>query len=280
MSATGTPPRADSDSGARPFATVNPYTGETVREFPFLETEQIPSVVERADKAFHAWRKRLAAERAQVVRRAGDLILERKEQLAALLTEEVGKLIRESEWEVGLAASILQYYAERGTVAASAAGRLENSGQSCVASNASSSWRTSPTSSCPGSPARSPRYKQETPPTRPPRWAQCHPSGPPRTSSARYAMPWTRAPRPSPAAGGPNPKGPSSTRPCVPMSALGCAYSEELFGPVAIVYCVADDNQAVELANATSFGPGGLCSAATCSARGPCRPVRNRHGVD
>ena len=53
MSAIGTPPRADSDSGARPFATVNPYTGETAREFPFLETEQIPDVVERADKAFH-----------------------------------------------------------------------------------------------------------------------------------------------------------------------------------------------------------------------------------
>jgi succinate-semialdehyde dehydrogenase/glutarate-semialdehyde dehydrogenase len=114
MSAIGTPPRADSDSGARPFATVNPYTGQTVREFPFLETEQIPSVVERADKAFHAWRQRPAAERAQVVKRAGDLMLERKQQLAALLTQEVGKLIRESEWEVGLAASILHYYAERG----------------------------------------------------------------------------------------------------------------------------------------------------------------------
>ena len=69
MTAIGTPPRADSDSSARPFATVNPYTGETVREFPFLETEQIPSVVERADKALHAWRQRPVAERAQVVRR-------------------------------------------------------------------------------------------------------------------------------------------------------------------------------------------------------------------
>jgi Transcription factor WhiB/Aldehyde dehydrogenase family len=69
VTAKGTPPRADSDSSARSLATVNPYTGETVREFPFLETEQIPSVVERADKALHAWRQRPVAERAQVVRR-------------------------------------------------------------------------------------------------------------------------------------------------------------------------------------------------------------------
>ena len=75
MTAIGTPPRADSDSSARPFATVNPYTGETVREFPFLETEKIPSVVERADKAFHAWRQRPVAERAQVVgRRIADAL--------------------------------------------------------------------------------------------------------------------------------------------------------------------------------------------------------------
>ena len=41
-------------------------------------------------------------------------MLERKEDLAALLTQEVGKRIGESTWEVGLAASILQYYGDRG----------------------------------------------------------------------------------------------------------------------------------------------------------------------
>jgi succinate-semialdehyde dehydrogenase / glutarate-semialdehyde dehydrogenase len=103
-----------SDSGARPFATVNPYTGETVREFPFLDSGQIPDVVGQAATAFQSWRERPVADRARMVRRAGDLMLERKDDLAALLTQEVGKRIGESSWEVGLAASILQYYGDRG----------------------------------------------------------------------------------------------------------------------------------------------------------------------
>jgi succinate-semialdehyde dehydrogenase / glutarate-semialdehyde dehydrogenase len=113
MTTTGTRAVA-SDSGARPFATVDPYTGETVREFPFLDSGQIPDVVERAATAFQSWRERPVADRARMLRRAGDLMLERKEDLAALLTQEVGKRIGESIWEVGLAASILRYYGDRG----------------------------------------------------------------------------------------------------------------------------------------------------------------------
>jgi len=113
MTTTGTQAMA-SDSGARPYVTVNPYTGETVREFPFLDSGRIPDVVGRAATAFQSWRERPVADRARMVRRAGDLMLERKDALAALLTQEVGKRIGESAWEVGLAASILQYYGDRG----------------------------------------------------------------------------------------------------------------------------------------------------------------------
>jgi succinate-semialdehyde dehydrogenase / glutarate-semialdehyde dehydrogenase len=114
MTTAGTPAKAAGGSSIRPFATISPYTGQTVREFPFLDSGQVPSVVERAAAAFRSWRERPVTDRAQVVRRAGDLMLERKDELAALLTLEMGKLIRQSEWEVGLAASILQYYGDRG----------------------------------------------------------------------------------------------------------------------------------------------------------------------
>ncbi|MEJ3404843.1 NAD-dependent succinate-semialdehyde dehydrogenase [Rathayibacter sp. YIM 133350] len=109
-----TPTKTASDSGSRPFATINPYTGETEKEFPFLESDQVVPVIERADAAFRAWREVAVEKRAAVVRRAGDLMLERADELAALITLEMGKLINESHFEVRLAASILQYYGDRG----------------------------------------------------------------------------------------------------------------------------------------------------------------------
>jgi succinate-semialdehyde dehydrogenase / glutarate-semialdehyde dehydrogenase len=101
-------------SADRPFATVNPNTNETVREFETLDADQLDAAVKTAHEAFLAWRLRPIEERASVVRRAGELMLERSNELAGLLTLEMGKLIAESQWEVGLAASILEYYGERG----------------------------------------------------------------------------------------------------------------------------------------------------------------------
>jgi succinate-semialdehyde dehydrogenase/glutarate-semialdehyde dehydrogenase len=107
-------PKTASDAAARPFATVNPYTGETEEVFPFLETSEIDGVVERAHAAFLDWRRRPVEDRAAVVRRAAELMLERQDEFAALITREMGKRIKEAAGEVQLAASILQYYAENG----------------------------------------------------------------------------------------------------------------------------------------------------------------------
>jgi succinate-semialdehyde dehydrogenase / glutarate-semialdehyde dehydrogenase len=107
-------PKTASDAGARPYATVNPYTGQTEQEFPFLETERIDDVVERAHAAFLEWRRRPVEERAAIVGRAAELMTERRDQFAALITKEMGKRIKEAAGEVMLAASILDYYAKNG----------------------------------------------------------------------------------------------------------------------------------------------------------------------
>jgi succinate-semialdehyde dehydrogenase / glutarate-semialdehyde dehydrogenase len=118
VTATQNPPtgqsKTASDAGARTYATVNPYTGETEKEFPFLETGEIDGVVEKAHAAFLEWRRRPVEERAQVVGRAAELMLERKDEFAALVTREMGKRIQEAAGEVQLAASILDYYAKNG----------------------------------------------------------------------------------------------------------------------------------------------------------------------
>ncbi|MFI5866449.1 NAD-dependent succinate-semialdehyde dehydrogenase [Streptomyces sp. NPDC051546] len=103
-----------SDPRKSPFATVNPYTGETLAEFPAVEGEEVDVAVGLAAEAYEAWRGRPIAQRAAVVGRAADLMRERKEELARLITLEMGKLIAEARGEVDLAASILEYYARRG----------------------------------------------------------------------------------------------------------------------------------------------------------------------
>jgi succinate-semialdehyde dehydrogenase/glutarate-semialdehyde dehydrogenase len=96
------------------YATTNPFTGEEVRRFDFLPSEEVAGVVRRAHEAFLGWRATGVEERAAVVGRAADLMLERIDDLAGLITLEMGKRISESQGEVQLAASILRYYADRG----------------------------------------------------------------------------------------------------------------------------------------------------------------------
>jgi succinate-semialdehyde dehydrogenase / glutarate-semialdehyde dehydrogenase len=103
-----------SDAGARPYATVNPYTGAVEKEFPFLDRDAIDAVVEKAHAAFLEWRARPVDERAQIVGRAAELMLERADEFAGLVTREMGKRIQEAGGEVKLAASILDYYAKNG----------------------------------------------------------------------------------------------------------------------------------------------------------------------
>src|SRR5687768_6652750 len=59
VTATQSPPNEQpTTAGARPYATINPYTGEVEKEFPFLESDAIDGVVEKAHAAFLEWRRR------------------------------------------------------------------------------------------------------------------------------------------------------------------------------------------------------------------------------
>ncbi|WP_305091541.1 NAD-dependent succinate-semialdehyde dehydrogenase [Prescottella sp. R16] len=76
--------------------------------------EQIDAIVDRAAAAFEQWRDLPVDRRAHVLSRAAELLRERKEELAASVTREMGKLIGEARAEVDLAAAIFDYYADRG----------------------------------------------------------------------------------------------------------------------------------------------------------------------
>ena len=118
MTATQNPtneqPKTASDSAERHYATVNPFTGETEKEFPYTETSEIDGIIGRAHAAYQEWRNRPVEERAAVVRRAAELMDERRDELAALITTEMGKRREEASGELQLCSMILKYYADNG----------------------------------------------------------------------------------------------------------------------------------------------------------------------
>lgn len=96
------------------YAVTNPATGEVVERFPTITDDEAREAIARAHRGFESWGRRTVAERAQVVARAAALFRERVDELASIITLEMGKRIAESRGEVRLAADIFEYYAEHG----------------------------------------------------------------------------------------------------------------------------------------------------------------------
>jgi succinate-semialdehyde dehydrogenase / glutarate-semialdehyde dehydrogenase len=94
----------ESDSGES-FAVENPATGETIARVPRLGVAETRRALARAEAALPAWRSLLAKDRARILRRWADLMLEHEDELAHLLTTEQGKPLAESRVEVQYAAS-------------------------------------------------------------------------------------------------------------------------------------------------------------------------------
>ena len=85
----------------------NPATGETIGTVPRLGRAETRQAIEAAERAFPAWRKKTAKERAAIVRKWYELMLQHQEDLARLMTTEQGKVLAESKDEVVYALSLI-----------------------------------------------------------------------------------------------------------------------------------------------------------------------------
>ncbi|MGY1916380.1 NAD-dependent succinate-semialdehyde dehydrogenase [Blastococcus sp. SYSU DS0973] len=94
------------------YAVLDPRTGQTVSTFPVATDEEITQAVAASAAAHRSWGRTTPAERAAVVRRVGELHLERADELARIIEREMGKPHEEGVGEVEYAASIYQYYAD------------------------------------------------------------------------------------------------------------------------------------------------------------------------
>ena len=103
----------DADSGAT-FDVTDPATGDVVASVADLGVDETRRAVDLAEVAQKGWAARTAKDRGAVLRRWYELFLEHKEDLALIMTSEMGKPIGESRGEVVYAANFIDWFAEEG----------------------------------------------------------------------------------------------------------------------------------------------------------------------
>ena len=104
--ALGTPP------DGRTFEVFNPSTGELLAELPDMGVEETRAAIDKAYAAQVEWAALTARERSEMLWQWHQLIITHTDDLAAILTAEMGKPIAEARSEVSHAAAYLQWYAE------------------------------------------------------------------------------------------------------------------------------------------------------------------------
>ncbi len=93
---------------------INPATEKSLGTLPHASAEDLDRALAAAEKGFKLWRATSAYERAKIMRRAAQLMRERHEALARILTLEQGKVIAEGRIEIAVSADIIEWYAEEG----------------------------------------------------------------------------------------------------------------------------------------------------------------------
>jgi succinate-semialdehyde dehydrogenase/glutarate-semialdehyde dehydrogenase len=99
----------DARSGGR-FEVTNPATGDVVGTVPDGSEADVSAAIDAAADALEEWSSLAAIERARVLRRSADLIRERKDEIAGVMTTEQGKPLAEAAGEVEYAAGFLEWF--------------------------------------------------------------------------------------------------------------------------------------------------------------------------
>src|ERR1700744_4080209 len=101
-------------AGGATLDVTNPATSAKLGSIPNMGAAETRRAIAAAAAALPAWKARTAKERAVIMRRWFDLMMEHQEDLATLMTAEQGKPLAESKTEIIYAASFIEWFAEEG----------------------------------------------------------------------------------------------------------------------------------------------------------------------
>ncbi len=96
------------------YAVNNPANGALIAKCASCGTTETRRAIEAAEAAMPAWRKRSAKDRAAIMRRWFNLMMENQEDLARIMTTEQGKPLAEARGEIAYGASYVEWFAEEG----------------------------------------------------------------------------------------------------------------------------------------------------------------------
>jgi succinate-semialdehyde dehydrogenase/glutarate-semialdehyde dehydrogenase len=99
-------------AGGRTIPVVNPATGEPIGTVAHADKSDLDRALEAADKGFRTWRKISAFDRSKIMRKAANVLRERVDAIAPLLTLEQGKPLGDSKGEILAGADVIDWFAE------------------------------------------------------------------------------------------------------------------------------------------------------------------------
>ncbi|MFK3703868.1 succinate-semialdehyde dehydrogenase [Klebsiella sp. NPDC088457] len=107
--------------------SVNPATGEKVSSLPWASEQQVDAAIALAEQGYRQWRAVSVAARADALRQVGCALRARAEEMAQMISLEMGKPIAQARGEVSKSANLCDWYAEHGpAMLASEATQVEN----------------------------------------------------------------------------------------------------------------------------------------------------------
>ena len=96
------------------YQTINPATGEVLTQYPVIADTDVETIAKNSHQAFATWRALSLAERAAKVTKLADLFEDNVDELAGIMTKEMGKPLTEAKEETQFSAEIFRYYATHG----------------------------------------------------------------------------------------------------------------------------------------------------------------------
>lgn len=103
-----------SSTDKKTFATINPATEQEIKTYTYMTPEVVIKAVEDCHEAYLKWRMTPIEERGKIIRAIGKELDKQKDTLAALMTEEMGKLLRQGYQEIELCSGICEFTGTEG----------------------------------------------------------------------------------------------------------------------------------------------------------------------